>query len=184
MRCSSCEPLLDRYVEGTLSPRQMTEVTAHLQKCSACSALLDELKVVDGLLFTTRVPELPPNFTFAVMADAKTMPVPKAPPSRVWSFLALYVTAAWAMAVVWLAATGTDPRVLASAVASQATHAFGATTGVFASGYAFSHSPLLVGFGVSVLALDAILAAAAVFFFLFVRPRLAALPVRAGREVQ
>jgi anti-sigma factor RsiW len=180
----SCELLLDRYVEGTLNRRQMAEVTAHLQHCRACESLLEELKVVDGLLFTTRVPELPPNFTFAVMADAKTVPIAKAPPSRVLSFLMLYVTAAWAMVVVWMAATGTDPRAVASAFATQAGHVFGATSSVFASGYSVSHSPMLVGLGVTVLALDAAVAGAAVFFFLFVRPRLAAQPARAAREVQ
>src|SRR5579864_7491755 len=63
VRCSSCEPLLDRYVEGTLLPRTMAQVRTHVRDCDACRELLDELKAVDGLLFTTRVPELPQNFT-------------------------------------------------------------------------------------------------------------------------
>ncbi|MGA7570105.1 MAG: zf-HC2 domain-containing protein, partial [Candidatus Aquilonibacter sp.] len=72
MRCSSCEPLLDRYIEGTLTPREMTRVTAHLHACPHCESLLTELRVVDALLATTAPMELAPNFTFAVMAEARS----------------------------------------------------------------------------------------------------------------
>ena len=77
MRCSSCEPLLDRYLEGTLTPRGMIDTAAHIKSCGACARLVDEVKVVDALLFTTDVPELPANFTFAVMAEARSLPAPK-----------------------------------------------------------------------------------------------------------
>ena len=50
MRCSSCEPLLDRYIEGTLKARQMLDITEHLSECADCRELLDELKVIDALL--------------------------------------------------------------------------------------------------------------------------------------
>jgi predicted anti-sigma-YlaC factor YlaD len=42
MRCSACEPLLDRYVEGTLKPPQMIAISAHLPECESCRALLEE----------------------------------------------------------------------------------------------------------------------------------------------
>lgn len=184
MHCSSCETLLDRYVEGSLRPRQMAEVGAHVKSCAACSALLEELKVVDGLLFTTRVPDLPPNFTFAVMAEANTMPVPKAPPTRVWSFLALYLTAAWAMAVIWVSTTGVDPRTLAEAAVLQGNRFVSAVGSLSVPGHALAQSPLLVATGLVVLALDVALAAAAIVFFTLVRPRLAARPVRIGQEVE
>ena len=77
MRCSSCEPLFDRFLEGTLTPREQSEVAAHVRSCTGCALLLEELKVVDALLFTTQAAELPINFTFAVMAETRTMPPPK-----------------------------------------------------------------------------------------------------------
>ena len=77
MRCSSCEPLLDRYVEGTLTPREMARVTAHLRSVRTAKRCLTELRVVDALLATTAPVELAPNFTFAVMAEARTAPDPR-----------------------------------------------------------------------------------------------------------
>lgn len=171
MHCSSCEPLLDRYVEGSLSPRRMAEVNAHVKTCAPCTALLEELRVVDALLYTTRVPDLPPNFTFAVMAETNAMPVPKAPPTRVWSFLALYLTAAWAMALIWIATSGVQLRDLAAAAAAQGNALVGAVSALTSSGHAFAQSPLLVTLGLVVLALDVALAGAAVVFFTFLRRR-------------
>jgi len=171
VRCSSCEPLLDRYVEGSLTPRQMADVNAHVKACAPCTTLLEELRVVDGLLYTTRVPDLPPNFTFAVMAETNAMPVPKAPPTRVWSFLALYLTAAWAMAIVWISTSGVQLRDVATAAAAQGNAVVGAVSTLTASGHAFAQSPLLVTLGLVVLALDVALAGAAVIFFTFLRRR-------------
>ncbi len=84
MHCSSCEPVLDRYLEGTLAPARMAQVAAHLKTCEPCTALLSEVKVVDALLFTTAVPELPQNFTFAVMAELQSMPAPRTGGTRIW----------------------------------------------------------------------------------------------------
>ena len=56
VHCSSCEPLLDRYFEGTLSPRRMRR-SASTAKCTHCEALLDEVNVIDALLETTQRPD-------------------------------------------------------------------------------------------------------------------------------
>jgi len=184
VRCSSCELLLDRYVEGTLSRRQMTAVAKHLGSCADCLALLEELKVVDGLLFTTQALDLPPNFTFKVMSEARTVPAPKAPPIRVWSFLALYVASAWVLLVLWLATTGTNVRVVADTVALSATRLNGALGAVYSSAHGAANQTVLFAFGTFALALDAAIAGAAIFFFLVVRPRLAARLVRASEEAQ
>ena len=146
MRCSSCEPLLDRYLEGTLSPREMIDTSAHIATCAACARLLEEVKVIDALLFTTDVPELPNNFTFAVMAETRSLPAPKRLQHRVWSFVTLYVTAAW--------------------IAAQSFS--GGASGI-AQG-----APALATFGVGVLSVDLALAAVAATVYFLIRPRLAA----------
>jgi anti-sigma factor RsiW len=175
VRCSSCEPLLDRYLEGTLTPREMSDVTLHLKHCQGCSELLDELKSVDALLFTTRVPDLPENFTFAVMAEVGALPAPQAREHPLWSFLVLYCAAAWAAVVLGLALSKTSPVVLLQSIAS-ALH-----SGVLANALAasvseqFSHmSPALAAFAFAMLLIDAVLAAAVALIYFNVRPRLAA----------
>jgi anti-sigma factor RsiW len=176
VRCSSCEPLLDRYIEGTLTARQMADVAAHLRACRSCRALLEELKAVDGLLFTTRVPELPQNFTFAVMAEVNSMPAPRARQHPVWSFLALYSAAAWVAVVVGMALTHTSPAVLIGFIASVLAHA-GVVTSAAAAGISrgLAHTvPTLAAFSVGVLVLDIAIAAAFAVLYFVVRPRLAA----------
>ena len=73
MRCSSCEPLLDRYVEGTLPPHNMARVAAHLRCVSALRGVARPSSASSMRLLATTAPvELAPNFTFAVMAEART----------------------------------------------------------------------------------------------------------------
>lgn len=176
MRCSSCEPLLDRYVECTLNARQMRQIAAHLQSCESCRTLLAELRVVDGLLFTTAVPDLPENFTFAVMAEVNSMPVPRARQHPVWSFLALYCSAAWVAAVLGMAYTRTSPGVAASAIwnALQNAGRAAGSVGVSTSQSLTHTMPGLAAFGFGVLLLDAVVAAAIAVVYVVVRPRLAA----------
>ena len=176
MRCSSCEPLLDRYIECTLPPRQMAGIAQHLRTCASCNALLDELRAVDGLLFTTTVPDLPQNFTFAVMAEVNALPAPRARQHPVWSFLTLYLAAAWVAAVLGMAFSGTSPRTVMTAVwnvlggaagtlgglASSAAHGMGQTT------------PTLAAFGLGLLFLDMAVAGIIAVVYLVIRPRLAA----------
>jgi anti-sigma factor RsiW len=175
VRCSCCEPLLDRYREGTLTPREMSDVTLHLKDCRDCSALLEELKSVDALLFTTRVPDLPENFTFAVMAEVGALPAPRAREHPVWSFLVLYCAAAWAAVVLGLALSRTSPVFLVQSIAS--TLHTGVLTNALAGSISeqFSHmSPALAAFAFVMLLIDAVLAAAVALIYFNVRPRLAA----------
>jgi len=176
MRCSSCEPLLDRYVEGTLSPRAMIDVSAHLRQCASCRDLLEELKAVDGLLATTRVAELPENFTFAVMAEARSMPAPRPRAHPVWSFIVLYSAAAWVAAVLGVISSGAHPANLFHAVSSALarTGALSATVSANLS-HGLSHvTPGMAALGAGVLAVDFALAAAFALLYFVVRPRVAA----------
>ena len=174
MRCSSCEILLDRYVEATLPPRQMSAVSAHLKTCDACAALVTELRVVDALIATTKSVDLPANFTFAVMAEARTMPVAIERRLSVWSLLVFYLVAAWIALSGAFALLG--PRVAFLerpfvAFWSYAGDTFAALTGI-AHGVAPA-APVVVGVVFFVLFIDALLAGALIFFYRAVRPRLA-----------
>lgn len=176
MRCSSCEPLLDRYVEGTLNAREMIRVGAHLRACSRCEALLTELRVVDALLATTTPVELAPNFTFAVMAEVGSLPARRTVrrPSA-WAWLSFYLIGAWiALSVTYAALGGRVPYVsaLAHSFSNGASQALTTITGA-AQGFSPA-APLVVGGVVGVLSLDALLAIGAVIVYRAARSRLAA----------
>jgi anti-sigma factor RsiW len=176
VRCSSCELLLDRYVEGTLKPPQMIAIAAHLRECASCRALLQELKAVDGLLATTRVTDLPENFTFALMAEVRTLPAPRARQHPLWSFLILYSAAAWVAGVLAMALTGTPPGAVVSTI-SGALARLGLFSGAVAAtlSHGFSHlTPTLAAFGAGVLFMDLAVAGAFALLYFVIRPRLAA----------
>ncbi len=154
----------------------MIAITAHLKTCASCRGLLEELKVVDGLLATTRTFELAENFTFAVMAEARSRPAPRARQHPVWSFLVLYSAAAWVATVLAMAVTGTPPAAVAGAISGAL-----ARLGFFsdAMSESFSHgvaplAPTLAVFGVGVLVVDVAIAAAFALLYFVIRPRLAA----------
>ncbi len=175
MRCSLCEMLLDRYVEATLPARQMAAVSAHLKTCAACAALVNELRVVDALMATTKNADLPANFAFAVMAEVRTMPVAIERRLSVWSLLLFYLVAAW------IALSGTF--ALLGPRASFIQHVFAAasssTVDLFAAVMGIAHgvgpaAPVVVGVVSFVLFVDVLLAGALIFFHRSIRPRLAA----------
>jgi hypothetical protein len=98
MRCSSCEPLLDDYLEATLSRRQMRDVALHLQSCPACNALLEELRVVDALLATARSPgRVSSDFTAAVVSATAAAPLRPTRRITLWVPLLAYLLVAWAL---------------------------------------------------------------------------------------
>jgi anti-sigma factor RsiW len=176
VRCSSCEPLLDRYLEGTLKPPQMLAISAHVRECASCRELLEELKAVDGLLFTTRVPELPENFTFAVMAEANSLPAPRAHQHPLWSFIVLYSAAAWVATVLAMVLTGTKPAAVFAAISGALARAGVLSSGVSGSlSHGFSHTvPAIATFGAGVLVIDVAIALAFALLYFVVRPRIVA----------
>ena len=179
MRCSSCEILLDRFVEATLPPRQMAAVSAHLKTCDACAELVNELRVVDALMATTKNVDLPANFTFALMAEARTMPVAVERRLSVWSLLIFYLVAAWIALSGAFALLG--PRV--SFVQHWMATIWSSTADVLAAITGIAHgvgpaAPVVVGVVSFVLFIDALLAGAFIYFYRSVRPRLAAVLAR------
>jgi hypothetical protein len=174
VHCSSCELLLDRYVEGTLPATMMVAIDDHVRECTFCAQLLTELRVVDALLATTKPVELAPNFTFAVMADARTTQVVRAHPSLVWAWLSFYLIAAWVAVSAAYAVFGHRlPSIVAQFSAARgAVSQFVMTTG--AAAHAVSPLiPVAVATVVVALAIDALLACAIILYHRAVRPRLA-----------
>jgi len=175
VRCSSCEPLLDRYVEGTLTPREMARVGRHLQTCAHCDALLTELRVVDALLATTAPVELAPNFTFAVMAETCATPFRTVRKLSMWAVLTFYVVGAW-IALSGVYAVFGDRLVHLGAVGRAAAAAGAQSVAVF-SAIAQSVSPatpLVLSGVVGVLLIDTLLVIAGVAIYRATRARLAA----------
>ena len=175
MRCSWCEPLLDRFVEGTLTPREMMRVTTHLRTCAHCDALLTELRVVDGLLATTAPVELAPNFTFAVMAETHTLPVRAGRKLSVWAVMSFYVVGVWiALCGIYAAFGGVLAHL---GVAGRAVAVAGEQSLAALSAVAQSVSPvtpLVLGGAVGVLLLDTLLVIGAIALYRGARARLAA----------
>ncbi|MHB8178480.1 MAG: anti-sigma factor family protein [Vulcanimicrobiaceae bacterium] len=174
MRCSSCEPLLDQYREGTLSARRTIDVAHHLRGCPSCTTLIAELKVVDALLATIKPLEPAPNFTFAVMAEVRTQPAPHRRPRYHWFALCAYVALAWvAVALVVTGGEGTR-AALDSLAASLAILAAGAQSVMHIAGATVASVPLAAAAGTGILLVDAFICAGIVYFYRSVRPRLAA----------
>lgn len=182
MHCSSCEPLLDRYLEGTLAPRKLADIRGHIEQCASCRELLDEVKVVDALLFTTKVPELPQNFTFAVMAEAGTMAPVREPRHRALTFAGIYVAASWIAAILFVSVTGISPAALFNVLTGAGSQLSARYSGVMHA--APMPTPALAAFGFGVLAVDLFFAAAIAAIYFGVRPRLAAAFAAHRRPIQ
>lgn len=175
MRCSSCEQHLDRYVEGTLAARQMLAMASHLQRCDSCTTLMQELRVIDALLATTQPVELPPNFSFAVMAEVRGITVHQPRRVPIWALVFVYLVGAWTVIAGSYAIFGTRaPLVANSAGALLSVAREGLAT---ISGIAHdlgASSPLVVASVFAVLLIDAMLAGCLIFYRRSIHPRLAA----------
>jgi hypothetical protein len=93
--CSSAEVLFEGYLDNVLTPAQRARLLSHLGGCGSCKGILDELRVVDALLVSPRVVELPQNFTFATMAEVRSMPRPHVTHAPVLAYLVSFLAAAW-----------------------------------------------------------------------------------------
>jgi anti-sigma factor RsiW len=167
MRCSSfntVRPLLDEYVDGTLGPLDGARVEAHVASCDACAALLAELRVIDALLIAPRTVEPAANFTFAVMADVRALPVPHRHHRISLASLGAYLVFAWVAIGGFLFFGGHTARAaLASIGASVAGTAAGANSLVRAVGHVFGAQTLGVTAAMGVVLAGDLLAAVAVF---------------------
>ncbi len=179
MRCSSCERLLDAYLETTLAPRRARAVVEHVRSCSACAALLEELRVIDALLTTARPPRVGAGFTASVVS-ATHATRPRAPRRMPLGIaLLLYLGVAWTLAA-FAALRAPDIGRFAGAAASFARGdfaAFGAAARAFAPA-----APVAAAAVTGVLLLDLLLLAAVFYGYQRFRPLIALYLVRGERS--
>jgi len=172
--CNSSEALFEAYLDDTLTPARRASLQRHLARCGRCAGVLEELRVVDALLVSPRVVELPENFTFATMAEVRSLPRPHASPAPVVAYLVSYLVAAWLLIGA------------ASLLAGSAIRAFGETLFDFGRetlriGGSVGHagSRIVGDFGSlgtfvgGTLAFDLVAVIGLVLVFTVVRPRLA-----------
>ena len=166
MRCSFFETRLAAYVDGTLAPHARAGLARHLATCPHCTDLLAELRCVDGLLGAPRSSEPPRDFTTDVMGRVRAMPAHPEPVRarhRYLRVLAAYVAFGWVTIAAFFAFGGGSARAALGAFGSAATlsaaarHLFGRQT-----------SDVTAGASV-VLGLDALLAAALVALYAYLR---------------
>lgn len=173
--CSHFEHLFDGYLEGTLSAVVRVRTERHLAECAPCREFLAELRLIDGMLVTTTQIDPAANFTFAVMAEVRSLPVPRPPRSRVPLFLLVYVALAWAALGAWMA-TGHGSAQIASATFASLRHVLSVgMAGLITASHVAAHQPTGIIWLVGVLlVLDITIACAALTFYVAVRPRLVA----------
>jgi anti-sigma factor RsiW len=176
MRCSSCEPFLDEYVEGLTPPALRAAIDEHIAECRNCRELLEELRVIDALLLQPRRIDPAPNFTFAVMAEVRSQPLPQRPASPGLAIFGAYLAFAWVAIAVWFIAGGAAARDALAFVAAQlARGGLAALALVGSGGSLFGHATAGVSAAMGlILVLDIVLAAGLGFLFFAIRSRRAA----------
>jgi anti-sigma factor RsiW len=171
--CSSSEALFERYLDDALVPAQRARLLSHLNHCGRCKGVLEELRVVDALIASPRAIELPENFTFATMAEVRSLPRPHPSPAPVFAYLVSYLAAAWLLVGAGFLLASTTMRAFGETaldVAAQLTRPLGAL-GHIASRILDDFGAFGTVVGIAI-AFDVVLALALVFGFTVVRPRL------------
>ncbi len=175
MSCSSSEALFERYLDDTLLPAQRARLLAHLNRCGRCKGVLDELRVVDALLAAPRAVELPANFTFATMAEVRSLPRPHVSSNRfVLAYVVSYLIAAWLFAGAGFLLAGGVMRALGETAldgSAQVIRTFGAL-GHAGARVAGDFGSLTTFVGAAIV-IDVAFVLALVVGFAVVRPRLA-----------
>jgi anti-sigma factor RsiW len=174
MSCNSSEALFEQYLDDTLLPARRAALLAHLNHCGHCKGVLEELRVVDALIASPRHVELPENFTFATMAEIRTLPRPQVSPAPIYAYLSSYLVAAWLLVGAGFLFASNAMRAfggIALDLSAQLAHGFGVVghAGARVLGDFGSLGTLLGG----AIVLDIVVAVALVVGFTVVRPRLA-----------
>jgi len=100
--CSWCEARLAPLVDGELTPRERALALRHVDGCAHCAQLLEELRVIDGLLLRPGSVQLAPNFTFATMAELHDLPHPAERRTPIAALVVCYLVASWLLLVAAL----------------------------------------------------------------------------------
>jgi anti-sigma factor RsiW len=120
--CSSCEDLFERYLDDTLAPAQRARVLTHLRQCGRCKGILEELRVIDALLVAPRTVALPENFTFATMAEIRSLPRPYASTAPVVAYVVSYLVAAWLLIAAGFLLAGSAMRAFGETALDAGAH--------------------------------------------------------------
>jgi anti-sigma factor RsiW len=174
MSCNSSEALFEQYLDDTLLPARRAALLAHLNGCGRCKGVLEELRVVDALIASPRHVELPENFTFATMAEIRTLPRPHVSPAPVYAYLSSYLVMAWLLIGAGFLFASSAMRAFGETaldVSAQLARGLGVVghAGARVLGDLGSLGTLLGG----AIILDVAVAVALVVGFTVVRPRLA-----------
>jgi anti-sigma factor RsiW len=184
MRCSLYSSRLDEYIDGALSATDRREVENHVEWCSECATLLEELRVVDALLLSANSPIEPSaNFTFRVMAEVRSLPQPHVRRTPMFAVVATYLAFAWSAIGLWFA-LGPSSAHASFSVLRDAILQYRDTFSVLTRAVAqvFGHGLPGIAASVSIiLSLDVIAAAATIGAYFVVRPRVLA-RLAAGAE--
>jgi hypothetical protein len=174
MNCSSAEALFERCLDDALTVGQRAGLVAHVDGCGACHGVLEELRTVDALLRRPRTVELAPNFTFATLAEARTLPAPQHARPPVRAYLVSYLAGTWLLCGAGLLIAPQSMHAMGGTtldIARSIADAIGGIGSVIARLFARGGS-VLTALLASLLALDAILVAGVGLALRYVRPRL------------
>jgi len=172
VRCSSCEPLLDSYLEATLRPAQSRQVAAHLRDCDGCEALLSELRVIDALLHTASPPaRFDAGFTAGVLEAAQAAFAPAVRRrNALWPSLLAYLGVAWIVAALVFIRRH-DFGLPLTGLWQMQVHGFAAFAAVVRT--VAPATPLAAAAVTAVLIVDFLLLCAMFYGYRHLRPRLA-----------
>lgn len=174
MSCNSSEALFEAYLDDTLAPAQRARLLGHVNHCGRCKGVLEELRVVDALLASPRTIELPENFTFATMAEVRSLPQPHVSPAPMYAYLVSYLVAAWLLIGAGFLLAGNVMRAAGETaldVSGQLARAFG-SLGHAGAGLVGDFGPLGTVIGTAIV-LDVSVVVMLIVAFRVVRPRLA-----------
>lgn len=111
------EERLSDYLDGTLPPKERSELDAHLKQCERCAASLGSLRWTVGLLKQAPGPSLPRSFTLPV-PESQRAPAPR--PAMSWNWGGLATLAATFVVVVFLTIGGVSLFLYGSSPATPA----------------------------------------------------------------
>lgn len=96
------ESLLDLYVDGALSPEEMTRVREHLNGCDSCRSYVDAVLAIRAALPEIDDTPVPAGFAEGVMAAIRADDARQTPAARNWRRSFLPLAACFAVAVLAL----------------------------------------------------------------------------------
>ena len=82
--CDDYAALLDLYVDGELSPEEMSRIQEHLEQCPGCRAYVDDALAIRAAFPDVEDVEVPAGFAEGVMARIQTEAGSKKKQSTPW----------------------------------------------------------------------------------------------------